>query len=118
MRDRTVEVLNRIGPASAEPIYKQALKLYEQILNMDPGNAKIEADLTDLKSRYNEKDKVAGKNKMPIKIIKAKLSNIYPSLIHYYRKNIFNSVRIGNFSKTNQSLLSNLIFIYKMNSNS
>ncbi|MBN2534575.1 MAG: tetratricopeptide repeat protein [Spirochaetales bacterium] len=99
MKERTLEVLKTMGPASAKNLYNQTLIIYEKILNISPGEPGVQESLDDLKLRYNEKEKTTDPARMSIKITKVSVRNIYPSLMHYYRNNPVGYVSIQNTLK-------------------
>lgn len=99
MKEKTLEMLKKMGPASAKQIYNQTLIIYEKILSISPNEEGVKEDLDDLKAQYNDQDKTADSKQMSIKIDKISLQNLYPSLMHYYRKNPCGSVTITNTLK-------------------
>lgn len=99
MKERTLEVLETMGPASAKQVYNQTLIIYEKILSINPDEQGVQEDLDDLKQQYNEKEKIADPAKMSIKITKVSVQNIYPSLMYYYRSNPVGYVSIQNTLK-------------------
>ncbi len=96
LRVKTIDRLERLGPASAQMLYNQALQQYELILSMDPGREDARKDLDDLNRRFLDKSAAPQARKKPITVVKLRLENLFPSLMQYYRTSPVGTVIVKN----------------------
>jgi tetratricopeptide (TPR) repeat protein len=96
LKEKTLEILETLGPESARQVYSQTVQLYERILSMNPNDTESRDSLDDLRRRFLEKTTVPVPRKKPLTIVGLSLENLFPSLMQYYRNNPAGSVRIRN----------------------
>jgi len=94
LRDRAVELLERLGPGSAQQSYSQALKHYERALSLEP-DPEARSEMEDLKRLYEEKTSPPASRK-PLTIVRAEVADLFPSLMQYYRRNAVGEVTVRN----------------------
>jgi tetratricopeptide (TPR) repeat protein len=96
LKEKTLSILQTVGPESARQVYSQTVQLYERILSLRPDDAESKGALDELRRRFLEKTTVPVPRKKPLTIVNLDLENLFPSLMQYYRNNPAGSVRVKN----------------------
>jgi len=96
LQEKTLAILQTLGPESARQVYSRTVQLYERILSLQPDDAESRGALDELRRRFLEKTTVPVPRKKPLTIVNLNLENLFPSLMQYYRNNPAGSVRIKN----------------------
>ena len=96
LKEKTLAILETLGPESARQVYSQTVQLYERILSLRTDDVASRDALDDLRRRFLEKTTVPVPRKKPLTIVNLDLENLFPSLMQYYRNNPAGSVRVKN----------------------
>jgi tetratricopeptide (TPR) repeat protein len=87
--EKTRSLIQTLGPESARAPYTQTMQLYEQVLNLDPGNREIQGKRRDLKLLFDESQR-------RITIVAARIEDLFPSLMQRYRVQPVGTVSVHN----------------------
>lgn len=96
LRKKTLEILSTLGPESARKSYSETVRIYEQILFRNPGDAAAERELQGLQEEFRRSEGGPGTRKKPIQIVKVQIDRLFPSLLQYYRQYPAGSISIKN----------------------
>lgn len=94
--DKTIQVLDTIGPASAKPMLDATLRTYEQILSISPYEMEITDRIEELKGRFSERESPELSQQKPLQIVELSIENAFPSLMQYYRNQPIGSISVKN----------------------
>lgn len=96
LKEKTLAILQTLGPESARQVYSQTVQLYERIISLRPDDVQSRDALGELRRRFLEKTTVPVPRRKPLTIVNLDLENLFPSLMQYYRNNPAGSVRVKN----------------------
>jgi len=104
LEDQTRSIIETLGPESARVPYTQTMQLYEQILNLDPGNQTIQGKRRELKLIFDESQR-------RITITAAQIEDLFPSLMQRYRVHPVGSATVHNILDEEVRELKATVFI-------
>lgn len=96
LKNKTINILESIGPETARQYYTQTLKLYEKILSLNPLEKDIQYEIKSLKELFGERERDILSPKKAITIVELSLDNLFPALMQYYRTNPIGKVTVQN----------------------
>jgi tetratricopeptide (TPR) repeat protein len=114
LHDRTLELLETLGPESARGEYSQALQLYERILSLDSSDREAAARMQELRQVFQSRESGGGSAARALEITDIRLDNLFPSLMHTYRRSPSGSVTVRNAGARNLRDLKAGIFIKRL----
>jgi tetratricopeptide (TPR) repeat protein len=96
-----MNTLRTIGPESARLNYMNTLKLYEQILALDPGNKLALKSRNELMAAMKQAEQAPQERPVPpLTVVSARMDNLFPALSATYRAKPFGSLVLLNDSDT------------------
>jgi hypothetical protein len=95
-RRNTLEVLRSVGPESARELYSKTVQMYERILSLNPYDEETKQNYESLKEIFLRETTVPPGEKKQFIIVKTELENLFPSLMHTYRKKSAGAVTVKN----------------------
>ncbi|MBN2050542.1 MAG: tetratricopeptide repeat protein [Spirochaetales bacterium] len=97
---RALELLRDFGPSTGQEAYTAALRLYEKILHLAPGDEESRKAMEDLQAAYAGGGAAPARGKDILTPEKIELQNLFPSLMLYYRKNPAGRIHLRNNGNT------------------
>jgi len=113
LKQKTHQILERLGPESARTYFSRTIQLYEQILSIDPDDEQVHKDLRQLKGAFSERETTPDSKQRRVSIKSVKIQNIFPSLMQYYREYPVGYVTIKNTLDVDITSLTVRLFIKK-----
>ncbi len=95
-RRNTLEVLGSVGPESARELYSKTVRMYERILSLAPYDEETKRNYESLKEIFLRETNVPPGKKKQFIVVKTELENLFPSLMHTYRKKPAGFVTVKN----------------------
>ncbi len=86
LREKTLELLDTLGPESARKTYSEAVQVYEQILFRNSGDAAAKRELQNLQETFRGSEGGPSGRKKPIQIVRTQIERLFPSLLQYYKQ--------------------------------
>ncbi|MBN1686695.1 MAG: hypothetical protein JW852_08575, partial [Spirochaetales bacterium] len=83
--ERTLALLDRLGPASAQMQYMSTLRVYEQILMLAPDDDEARKAMEDLMRTYQLRSTTPATPQKPARIVEVDMDNLFPSSMLSYR---------------------------------
>jgi len=114
LHDRTVEVLTDLGPESARITYSRALQLYERILSLDSSDREAAAEMAELKATFRDREIGAAAPPGALKITEIRVQDLFPSLLHIYRRSPPAAVTVRNTTSRELRDMKASIFIKRL----
>jgi tetratricopeptide (TPR) repeat protein len=109
LMNKTIEILDTLGPESARQQYSRTVQLFEQLLQFDPGNTTIQRELQSLKELFFKKEALPAQQPKILELKSVTIENLFPSLMQYYLANPVGSIVIENpFDETVHNLKAEL----------
>jgi tetratricopeptide (TPR) repeat protein len=96
LHEKTLELLENLGPESARGEYSQTLRLYERILSLDASDQEAAARMRELRLTFRSKEAAGVESLRPLEITEIRLDNLFPSLMHTYRHSSSGAVTVHN----------------------
>jgi tetratricopeptide (TPR) repeat protein len=96
LRQRTLELLESLGPESARQLYSQTVQIYEQLLRLDPGDNETHRHLEELTRRFQRQNSAG--EAPPLNLLSAEVENLFPALMQRYREHPVGRVILENTS--------------------
>ncbi len=95
-RRNTLEVLGSVGPESARELYSKTVQMYERILSLNPYDEETKRNYESLKEIFLRETTVPLGEKKQFIIVRTELENLFPSLMHTYRKKPAGAITVKN----------------------
>ncbi|MBN1647764.1 MAG: hypothetical protein JW874_07015 [Spirochaetales bacterium] len=101
LHSKTLSVLNTLGPENARAGYMELLRLYEQILQLVPGDSETRDLKQSVQDRFLQESAAPGQGKSAplISIDEFRMNDLYPSLMSIYAGKPVGYLTIKNTGK-------------------
>ncbi len=96
LRARVLDTLRRFGPESARSMYQKTVALYEEILFSRPDDREIRRAKERLQQQFDIEAARPGQQRNMLDIRDARLPDVFPALVPYYRLSGWGSLTIAN----------------------
>lgn len=95
MAQRTLGLLESLGPESAKASYSQAIQLYERVLRLAPRDAAARERMEDLQRRMGQ-GAPRPSGPPPLTIAEARVDPLFPALLRHYAEHPAGSLTVEN----------------------
>lgn len=93
--EKTLDIVERLGPASAQVSFGIAQRLYEQLISKAPDDVQARQDLQLLRERFNESSTQFMQQK-PLTFVSVDIPELFPSMFARYQREPVGSLVIRN----------------------
>lgn len=90
------QTIVRIGPETARPDYSRLMALYEQRLLLQPGNATIQTERSQIAKLLRDAEAYLIEADLPLQIVKLNVDSVFPALLTAYQNKQLGTLVLQN----------------------